>query len=361
VAATAIRLDHVVGLKICLKAEVISTPADIQGLMHLDIPLITHAGSTSRPQFFLASLTKEWSPLIVSVKRGKSLVGFVYAKQRRIAGFDTGCVYVDATLPNTVVAHEADRNEVLSAAINEILRTRSVKALRIVSGEHCEILNEIRASNVEIATTPVTCHSVLPLPTRYDDLVARLGSRGRRNIRYYPRRFESEGGEFVAEMSMREFENAALSILQKHGTGASIQKTQRFLKMIAAVDQPLLCGLRSGSGEWISVLGGWREDDSATVIFQTNNDVEHPKLSLGLVLRAYVLDWLIQQRVHKLFFWAGISEPLDKIAHDVRAVSVYFDKPGILWRALRGLVKTIRGALPEHLAYYAHWVAPDAN
>jgi hypothetical protein len=209
---------------------------------------------------------------------------------------------------------------------------------------------------VELASKPLGLHSVLPLPATYEGLVARLGQRGRRNIRYYRRKFENAGGRFVCTMTDAEFKAAAYSILEKAGTGVDAEKTNRFLSMLFAVERPIRSGLQDYNGEWLSVLGGWREGETGTVLFQMNNDRQYPRLSLGVLLKGYALESLILRGMKSVFFWAGISEPFDHLAKAVPAVSVYLDKPDFLWWGVRRIVRSARRFLTPDLMYKADWI-----
>ena len=73
-------------------AVVLSAAPDISHLRE-SAPLFLGAHDPTGPEFFLASLsTGQWAPCVVVVSRGPAVVGVVYAKQRRIAGWSTGLV-----------------------------------------------------------------------------------------------------------------------------------------------------------------------------------------------------------------------------------------------------------------------------
>ena len=79
---------------------------------------------------------------------------------------------------------------------------------------------------------------------------------------------------------------------------------------MAAADRPWAVGLKHRDGGWLSVSGGWYSAGHAVMFFQRNNDREHGDASLSLVLRAKLIEALIDEQVPELMFWAGCAPPL---------------------------------------------------
>ncbi len=319
---------------------------------------LSRQGTTEHLDFFLASLTNQWRPLLLLHYSGRDIKGVVYAKERRLLGFSTGTIYVDATLPNTILSEGLSRHELLLRSAQSLLAVPRAHSLRMIAPQ--DMASHLTASLAGLNSMhrPAKLHSILHLGTSYNELVNRLGPHSRRNIRYYRRRLEADGGRFVTDIPLEDFRTAASSILRQAGTGASAPKTNRFLNMVSAVRRPLLLGLQNERGEWISIVGAWQEHSSATVLFQMNNDRFYGRFSLGLVLRGYMLEEFIKRGISDVFFWAGITEPLSRIAVDVPAVNLYFDKPHLLPWLCRTAVKVCRPLLPPDLAWSADWIAP---
>ncbi|MDQ2773471.1 MAG: GNAT family N-acetyltransferase [Acidobacteriota bacterium] len=340
------------------EAEVISCVQSLKQLMEHEALFFRRWESTATPSFFLASLTPQWRPRVVVIRRGGQIEGVVYTKERRLGWINTGCVYIDAILP-TIAGPKEQHASLLTRAIGVLLSSPTVRGIRVVAPTAWLNGLQIQERGVEEASRPIEAHTVLPLPRTYDDLVEALGPRGRRNIRYYRRKFEQAGGRFVSHMSDADFKAAATSILKSAGTGADAEKADRFLNMISAVDRPIRCGLQTDDGQWISILGGWHENPSATILFQMNNDVQYPRLSLGVLLKGYVLQNLIVRGTNNIFFWAGVGEPCDRLTKCIPATSFYLDKSDLFWVCLRQIVRWTLQFFPPEFRYVSEWIAPS--
>lgn len=313
---------------------------------------------------YLASIEKEaWIPRVVAVTEAGSMLGMVYAKERKFAGLATGLIYADATLDAMVVAEPEYRERVLELAVGQLINRRGFLGLRILvppDGYENRVIERILASSrLDVCRTKVENHSVLDLGSSYELFLAGLGSRTRRNCRYYRRRFES-AGEYVPNLSLTEFRSVAMRMLEQSVVGARRSRVDRALRMIAAVDRPILVGLRRHDGEFLSIIGGWYEFDRAVVIFQLNNERENAQSSLSLVARGYLIEALIAKGVRRLLFWAGVGAPLDRYCYFLPTTRIHLDTPGLVWQALRGAAARASGFLPRRLAEFASWIEPGA-
>jgi hypothetical protein len=127
--------------------------------------------------------------------------------------------------------------------------------------------------------------------------------------------------------------------------------------MVAAASQPLAAGLKHQNGEWLGVIGGWYRPGGAVLCFQGNNEREFGLDSLSVVLRAYLVELLIRQRVEELVMWHGTGPPLSRYVSYVPMIGVRLDKPTYPWRVVRLLVSKVGPRLPRRLAINARWIA----
>jgi hypothetical protein len=320
--------------------------------------------NTCNPRFYLASIDKDvWIPRVVAVTEPGSTVGVVYAKERKFAGIPTGLIYADATLDAMVVAKPEHRERVFEIAVSQLVNGRGFRGLRILvppEGYENRAIERILGSRrLDVRRTRVENHSVLDLASSYESFLAGLGSRTRRNCRYYRRRFESVG-EYMPDVSFPEFQSVAMRMLEQSVVGARRSQVDRALRMLAAVDRPILVGLRRHDGEFLSIVGGWYEFDRAVVVFQMNNERANPQSSLSLVARGYLIEALIAQGVRRLLFWAGTGAPLGRYCYFLPTTSIYLDTPGLVWRTLRGVAARAGALLPRRLAEFASWIEPGA-
>jgi hypothetical protein len=151
-----------------------------------------------------------------------------------------------------------------------------------------------------------------------------------------------------------------MSMLKQSVVGARRSGVDRALRMLSAVGRPILGGLRRHDGEFLSIVGGWYEFDRAVVIFQMNNERDHPQSSLSLVARGYLIEVLIAQGVRRLLFWAGVGPPLHRYCNFLPSTRIYLDTPGLVWRTWRRVAARAGAFLPRRLAEFASWIEPDA-
>jgi len=327
--------------------------------------LLVERSSTCDPHFFLSSVQRNiWSPLAVVVSRDGVTIGIVYAKERKVAGFGLGLIYADATLDGMVVADPANREFVFEVALRRLIDERGSRGLRLLiptTGLERDAIQKIVDSRpLDVHYSIVEHHSIVELEPSYEAFLDKLGKRTRRNFRYYRRRLEAEGHTYVEGIPPAEFERAAYKLLEKDVVGADRDGIHRCLGMLATVKDPLYVGLRHQNGEWLSILGGWRERDYGVVFFQMNNDKDFPQSALCVALRGYLIEALISAKIPNLLFWGGVGPPLRRYCRILPATGVHLDLPTFGWRTSRRLIGWITHFLPQHLRTIASWVAPEA-
>ncbi len=214
------------------------------------------------PRFFIGSLGNSWMPRIVLVRHGLKPVGLVYAKEKVLAGVPTGVLYADSTLGNLVLTDKAHEQEVLSVALQKLLALRRLSALRLLlppTGYEHQIARDV-ARSMGLDTSEardVLNHARLRLTPTYEAFLALLGYRTRRNFRYYRRRFEAAGHQFVRSLSHAEMCDAVIYLRTKCRIQTSNNAVERLCNWVAAVDRPFACGLRTQGGDWLSVAAGF--------------------------------------------------------------------------------------------------------
>ncbi len=304
-----------------------------------------------------------WIPRVIVVRQSEEMVGIVYAKERRLAGFPTGLVYADATLGSMTVSAPGREEPVFRLAVSALLTTPGILGLRIsvpTDGFEKAAAREVAFSlRADISQTPLEYHMALPLPLNYSDFVNGLRSKTRRNFRYYRRRSEAAGHRYVEAVEMSEFSDIAARLLEKSVTGADRAGISRALQVLSLVDSPLLAGLRTCDGELSSIVGGWYEAERAILFFQMNDDRDHKGVSLCVVVRGYLIEHLISRGIGSLLIWAGAAPPYLQYCHPLPAVALYLDRRGPLWRACRSLIRSVGRVLPRRFAWAMNWIVPS--
>ncbi len=316
-----------------------------------------------RPQFFLASVSRpSWRPNLTIIREGSRLAGIVYAKERCVFGIPSGIIYGDGSLHTMIVADRAGREPVFQAAIENMLRTPGVRAIRMVlppGGFEIDVLSRLAAERRwEISYGPVENHIIVPLPGRYEEFLQSASYKTRRNLRYYRRQFEQAGGVFVDRVDWSDFHRAAWALRPKSRIAPPLAAMARPMNVLWVAGQPILAGLRSRSGDWLGLAGGWRDGDRAVLFFQLNDDRHHPRASLSTVLRSYFIEMLISLGVRDLVLWGGSAGPISRLAYPIPAVAVHVDKPSGPWRSVRWMLSAAAKWAPPAVANRIRWILP---
>lgn len=349
---------HAAGEPEICSATILSAPNEIQNSFEMNL----FSSDAFSPELFVASVDeRHWRPRVTLVTQNKKPVGILYGKERKLAGVATGLVYADMTLGGFSVCCPSLRNEVLSCAAVRLSRSPGLRGLRFAVPFHGMDLSTLRdvseRTAMDLAFRYCHNHSVLPLPFTYDAFLEKLGSKTRRNFRYYRRHFEREGGEYVAQLGREEVEKACSDLRTCSRIPAKDRAVLRALRITAVTERPFAVGLRRNGGEWMSVLAGWFERDRAVVFLQINRDADYPKLSLSLVMRAYFVEALIASGIREIVFWAGTSGALSRYATEIPTAFVYLDKSSLAWRTSRRVISRMQERAPIEFKPLLSWIA----
>ncbi len=319
--------------------------------------------TTVEPRFFLASLSEDWTPRVVVVRRGNAIVGVVYGKERRIGGFSTGIVYGDGRLGNLVVAETADREEVTIVAITSLFALPNVRAVRLaIPPADIEAQAVAKAQRLvpfdlgySMAVSFQT-HARLQLPADYQEFLGFLGPETRRNFRRYRRKFEAVGHAYADNLASQDLQRAATELNAKCRFPSRRGAVERALNLLMAADRPWAVGLKHRDGGWLSVGAGWVSGGRAIMFLQLNDDRDHDDASLSIVLRAYLIETLILRGIAELVFWSGSAAPLSRYAPPIPTMEVYLDRPAWGWRLIRSMVRKTQPWMPKRIAADVRWI-----
>ena len=333
-------------------------------LMQQDEPLLD-------PEFFLASVSKGWRPRVVAVYNAGEVVGILYTKERVISGIPTGVIFADGSLDGFLLGNPRHRKNLFRVAMERLLASPGIRGVRLRvlrdSDEFEAVKRMATSGSLDINYSDIQhndsklwkYHAHLPLTDTYDQFLNGLGTATRNNFRYYRRRFKASGHSFVEQLSVDELRSVALDFGDKSKSmrGAEWLAMGGQLNLVATARQPLAIGLRHGNGEWLSVIGGWYRPGGAVLRFQCNNDRNFRTDSLSVVLRGYLIELLIRQRLEELVIWGDTGPPLSRYVTYVPTIGVRLDPPAKAWRVARRLISAVGPWLPGRLALVAQWVA----
>ena len=192
-----------------------------------------------------------------------------------------------------------------------------------------------------------TVQDTLPLRDTLDATLGTLGKRTRVHMRAARRRWEKDfPGAFLDD---------ALPALASYDAEAMRQLNETCLDPIDQDDfdhqvrsvrgrGSFALGLRNGD-RWLAMVAGWRQGDAAWVEWQINSS-GYEKLSLGSVLRTYLLEHEAALGVRQVGFHGGTSHSM---VHSFVHEDVYDllgRRPGLLTRLIVMLARTVYARFP---------------
>jgi hypothetical protein len=212
----------------------------------------------------------------------------------------------------TVVARAEERAEMAEVAANAVLN----RGAQFVLLSYCDQAPRAGAPRLsdrwplEWARRQRPVEKVLPLAATFEATLATLGKSTRFNLGYYRRRLlKKMVCEFVPD-ARRLLGDAQLVALNA-GSLNPIDPEQFALQYRAACDLPggYVAGLRGPAGEWLSLIGGWRQAET-TVLHWQMNAAGYEKDSLGTVMRSFFLEHEVENGARQLVVYGGTTHSM---------------------------------------------------
>ncbi|HLI76153.1 MAG TPA: hypothetical protein VKV02_04340, partial [Acidobacteriaceae bacterium] len=223
--------------------------------------------------------------LLPSDLRGAALF-FEY----QVLGLRTGVIATgDAVGFNSVIAPDGERGEVAAIAARALLQSGATTVLATYEG-HGEPEVRSRLNSLKPAPWAVrerVVHRMLRLAPTLDETLLQMGKATRTNLRRYRRRLEAQiGCEYIADAAPFLANADLRAINAKSLNPVCPEEFKRRVGSASSLRGSFLSGLRAANGDWISLMGGWRQGGTTVVHWQTNlGGLE--KFSVGTVMRSY--------------------------------------------------------------------------
>lgn len=269
-------------------------------------------------RFMYFSHHHAWEPLVLTVSSADTPVGIVFAGEPKTFGVPSGVVALyDLAEVQTVFAREPDISAVLHAALASLLQTPRYHTIYLrrslsCSGTTAEILKQLPSQSGAPRVTAFS-HTLI-LPRSFDDFLRSLGPHVRRNHRYCTRRAVESRMRFVAGLTGSEVTQAILSIGNHQRTSQfSVRELKSLRVFLDRVPGSIWCGLVTGAGQWVALVGGWIQQDRFVLCRQLNHGGSaYAKLSLSTVLRSFLIEELIARGVRRIDFLGGCRGQLER-------------------------------------------------
>ena len=253
-------------------------------------------------------------PIAISVWRRDSLLGVVFGSDRRpfsgIGGLPVVACVSDDSIYDFIICRGSHRSAVLRAAIGCLAHQRSIHSLILTlrSDEIQTLMSVVDdMPRLNATVTSDVRRDTLHLGTSYQGFLARLGSRTRHNMRYYPRKAALRGWTFVPDMEHDRVDAAVRDLVQhQRKTNHKYGTVSQLPAIVNRLGTPLICGLLDSQGKPLSVSIGYYAQSSGYIITQLNHGgSEYDRAALSTVLRAHLIQHLISLGVHDLTLVAG--------------------------------------------------------
>jgi hypothetical protein len=274
---------------------------------------------------FLRAAAKHCGPVAAVVYENAQPVGCLYAIEDRVRGARSGMFSIgDRTGAGVMLAAPAHQRLVFRRGLRALLslarvHTVEVNAVKATFGELglARAVAEV-ASQHHVTTRPsqYTLPNRLQLKSTWNEFLSTLGPDTRRNLRRYPRRAAQAGIAFKPEIDAATFRSAFDSIRPNANRWDGVDPRHLALGGSDAIR----VGLHSAKAGWLSVLAGWRHGERAFIATQVNHG-GFPHMSLSMVLRASLIQTLIDRGVREVVFLDGcagalqlscIEEPIER-------------------------------------------------
>jgi hypothetical protein len=276
---------------------------------------LAHSDPRLDPAYcFLRAAAKRGGAIAAVVYHGARPLGCLYAIEDCIRGTRSGMFSIgDRTGAGLVLAASEHQRLVFNRGLRALLslaraHTVQISALHSTFGAHglASALDEV--SDHHTVTTRHSEYALpnrLPLPGSWTAFLATVGPDTRRNLRRYPSRAARSGITFWPEIDAATF-RCAFDSLRLHANrwdGLDPRDARTHAGEVIRV------GLRSADEGWLSVLAGWRHGERAYIATQINHG-SHPQMSLSMVLRAWLIQALIDRGIREIVFLDGCAGAL---------------------------------------------------
>jgi hypothetical protein len=267
--------------------------------------------------FVCLSRLRDCAPVILAAWQGSELVGAVYAGEPHICGLPVGVVAVGySSEGQTVVSRDAHTTQVLGIVIKHLAGRRCYHTVYVRDRSSLrdwlpEILSDVPSICFQDGWTEAN-HTLL-LGDSFESLLSSFGRRIRRNLTYYRRCAARAGVKFQRGLSSKDISNAFSHLAPRQRTSRySVRQLRTRRRALDQMPGSFWYGLRTSAGEWLSLIGGWRREETAYIALQVNNsDAAYDHISISAVSRSYLVEELIRVGVRKLKFLGGCQGLLE--------------------------------------------------
>jgi hypothetical protein len=307
----------------------------------LDFYLSTPSALRKTPYLALVGLRPGISP---EQATAEDVEGVVLLHEYKVYGWGTQVFATDDhSGERSVIAPAEIRAHVAEAVCRMLMDSGAVLAMISLKGDvEPKLVERSGAGSRPVGWMALQTRFAprhLQLAETLETTLATLGKHTRRNLRYYRRRLEaSHGAVFVpnVEISLEEFLEVNRISMYPVDEELARARYDYMRRMPGAV----FAGVRSGDGQWLSLIGGRRLVDSVEIVWQMNH-AGMPRHSLSTVMRSYLIEHEISLGTTTLEFEGGTGHSMRHSFVHARAMDIIVLRNSWRGRLLRRLANRV--------------------
>ena len=272
--------------------------------------------------------------------RAEDVHAAVLMFEYRVLGLRTGVFSTeDASGFRTVIAPKEDRARVAAMAMEALVeRGAQIALITYESKAMAAVRPSFRVEGLQWAQRRRSLGTSVRLAESLAATLATVGKATRFNLRYYRRRLAKEVPcEFIAD-ARGLLTDSQVQALNRGSLNPD--KEHKFMAQYRAcwLSGGFLVGLRSLDGQWLSLIGGWRQG-GVTVLHWQMNSSGHERLSIGTAMRSYFLEHEIARGSQTLMFYGGTPHSIQNSFVPSEVTDLFVRRKTLKAMALRVVAK----------------------
>jgi hypothetical protein len=328
--------------------------------------VIDSPDATYTPEYFLPRLHRDAEPRVVTGYEAGRLACILYTYEITAFGLRTGFVFGgDQMGRGLLVCDAGNESETLAGCCNFLLEN-GIHAMRFDwtprrPAANPDLRGQRPSARVKVVPDPRTEGDWLHLQPTYDAFLAQLGPHTRRNLRYYRRKAEAAGLSYSGMLGPGDSREALRFLNRLADYPMEPGRLARDKRYMAGFGTPVIAGLRSQDGDFVSLVTGFTAGSHLHILTQLNGeDPALRKLSLSLVLRGYLIEDFIQRGFTAVHFLQGSSPMLGRFCAPVDLHHIAIDDTSFLMTPFKQACSSLAGILHrqgKRVPYRLQWAA----
>ncbi len=206
----------------------------------------------------------------------------------------------------TVIAPAGERHMAVTAAANALMERDAQIAMVSFTEEASEGEYALQADiSCRWAVRERAVANTLPTRESYEATLMSLGKATRFNMRYYRRRLARRITCELVSDARGLFNDEQIDKMNAESLNPFTKELAKLqFESTGCLRGGFLLLLRSTAGEWLGVIGGWRQNGTTVLLWQMNR-AGFKRDSLGTVMRAYFVEHEVERGAEKIMFYGG--------------------------------------------------------